>query len=244
MGGGTSARRRTRRAHDRSRSRAFARQRRGARRLARPRAGRLRGATASRTFSPIAPISSRCSRYAAAAARSTVGNPRKPGRSAGGKYVPPKNGSPCGVRKTVSGQPPGTPIAWAALMYTESTSGRSSRSTLMLTKSCVHEGRDLRRSRTTRGPSRGTSDTRCTRSTAAPGGRRSARARTRRLPTDTSRPGCPRAAAGTDWTRRRGDWPCGHATGSALRGVRAFSRSGGAGPTGSCRAAPRRKPPM
>ena len=58
-----------------------------------------------------------------------------PGRSTGGKYVPPKNGRPAGVRNTVSGQPPWTPIACAALMYTESTSGRSSRSTLMLTKS-------------------------------------------------------------------------------------------------------------
>ena len=43
----------------------------------------------------------------------------------------------------MSGQPPGTPIAWAALMYTESTSGRSSRSTLMLTKSVVHQRGDL-----------------------------------------------------------------------------------------------------
>ena len=36
--------------------------------------------------------------------------------------------------KTVMGQPPCPVMAWTAVMYTESTSGRSSRSTLMLTK--------------------------------------------------------------------------------------------------------------
>ncbi len=100
-----------------------------------PGAGMGRGSTAARTWSPTDPTSSRRSRYAAAAARSTAGNPRMPWRSAGGKYVPAWKGRPSGVRNTVSGQPPCTPIVCAALMYTELTSGRSSRSTLMLTNS-------------------------------------------------------------------------------------------------------------
>jgi hypothetical protein len=36
--------------------------------------------------------------------------------------------------KTVIGHPPEPVMAWVASMYTASTSGRSSRSTLMLTK--------------------------------------------------------------------------------------------------------------
>ena len=41
----------------------------------------------------------------------------KPGRpmaSSGGKYVPPKNGLPSGVRNAVSGQPPCPEIALIA----------------------------------------------------------------------------------------------------------------------------------
>jgi hypothetical protein len=48
--------------------------------------------------------------------------------------VPPKNGSPPGVSKTVIGQPPWPLSATTASMYTASTSGRSSRSTFTLTK--------------------------------------------------------------------------------------------------------------
>jgi hypothetical protein len=48
--------------------------------------------------------------------------------------VPPKNGSPAGVRKTVIGQPPWPVSDTTASMYTESRSGRSSRSTLTQTK--------------------------------------------------------------------------------------------------------------
>jgi hypothetical protein len=47
--------------------------------------------------------------------------------------VPPRNGSPSGVRNTVIGQPPWPDNATTASMYSESTSGRSSRSTLMFT---------------------------------------------------------------------------------------------------------------
>ena len=43
-------------------------------------------------------------------------------------------GRPSGSRKTVIGHPPLPVTAWTASMYTASTSGRSSRSTLMLTK--------------------------------------------------------------------------------------------------------------
>ena len=48
--------------------------------------------------------------------------------------MPQWNGSPSGVRKHVIGQPPWPVIACVAAMYTASMSGRSSRSTLMLTK--------------------------------------------------------------------------------------------------------------
>ena len=44
--------------------------------------------------------------YASAIARRTSRNAGMPWRCTGGKYVPPKNGSPSGVRKTVIGQPP------------------------------------------------------------------------------------------------------------------------------------------
>ena len=56
-----------------------------------------------------------------------------PWRGSGGKYVPPRNGSPAGVRKTVIGQPPWPVIDTTASMYSESTSGRSSRSTFTFT---------------------------------------------------------------------------------------------------------------
>jgi hypothetical protein len=56
-----------------------------------------------------------------------------PCRSAGGKYVPPKNGSPSGVTKQFSGQPPEPVIACTASMCSASTSGRSSRSTFTQT---------------------------------------------------------------------------------------------------------------
>ena len=47
--------------------------------------------------------------------------------------MPAKNGSLSGVMNTVIGQPPWPVMAWVAVMYTESTSGRSSRSTLIAT---------------------------------------------------------------------------------------------------------------
>ena len=50
--------------------------------------------------------SPRCSRHASATPSSTCLNEGRPCRGSGGKYVPPKNGSPAGVRKTVIGQPP------------------------------------------------------------------------------------------------------------------------------------------
>ncbi len=59
--------------------------------------------------------------------------PGMPRRDVGGKYVPPQNGARSGVRNTLSGQPPPMRIACIAVMYTRSTSGRSSRSTLMHT---------------------------------------------------------------------------------------------------------------
>ena len=64
----------------------------------------------------------------------TRGKPGRPWPSVGGKYVPPKNGLSCGVRKTLIGQPPEPVMACTAAMYTSSRSGRSSRSTLIDTK--------------------------------------------------------------------------------------------------------------
>src|SRR5918995_5401646 len=58
-----------------------------------------------------------------------------PARGSGGKYVPAKKGRPDGVVKTVSGQPRFGVKAAAADMYAASTSGCSSRSTLIATKS-------------------------------------------------------------------------------------------------------------
>jgi hypothetical protein len=57
-----------------------------------------------------------------------------PYRGSLGKYEPPKNGRPSGVRKRVIGQPPAPFIACTAAIYTASRSGRSSRSTLIETK--------------------------------------------------------------------------------------------------------------
>ncbi len=39
-----------------------------------------------------------------------------PPRASRGKYVPPKNGRPSGVRNTVIGQPPLPLMAWTASM--------------------------------------------------------------------------------------------------------------------------------
>ena len=47
---------------------------------------------------------------------STWRNEGRPWRGSGGKYVPPKNGSPAGVRKTVIGQPPPPVSATTASM--------------------------------------------------------------------------------------------------------------------------------
>ena len=62
-------------------------------------------------------------------------NPGRPHRDVGGKYVPPKNGFSSGVSHTLIGQPPAPVVACTNVMYTRSTSGRSSRSTLIDTKS-------------------------------------------------------------------------------------------------------------
>ena len=53
-----------------------------------------------------------------------------------------RTAQPSAVMNTVMGQPPCPVMAWTAVMYTESTSGRSSRSTLMLMKVVVHLGGD------------------------------------------------------------------------------------------------------
>ena len=49
--------------------------------------------------------------------------------------MPRKYGRPSGRQNAESGQPPPSPITWIAFMKIASTSGRSSRSTLMLTNS-------------------------------------------------------------------------------------------------------------
>ena len=50
------------------------------------------------------------------------------------KYVPPQKGLPSGSKNADSGHPPRPESCCTALMYTMSISGRSSRSSLMLTK--------------------------------------------------------------------------------------------------------------
>jgi hypothetical protein len=47
--------------------------------------------------------------------------------------VPAKKGLPSGVRNTVRGQPPCPVSSWQAVIYSSSTSGRSSRSTFTAT---------------------------------------------------------------------------------------------------------------
>ena len=54
--------------------------------------------------------------YASATAFRTSWNAGMPCRGAGGKYVPPQNGSPSGVRKTVIGHPPWPVSATTASM--------------------------------------------------------------------------------------------------------------------------------
>ena len=74
--------------------------------------GSVEGASSAdwRTASTIADAwretSPRRSRYASETAVSTCWKLGSPCRGSGGKYVPPRNGSPSGVRKTVIGQPP------------------------------------------------------------------------------------------------------------------------------------------
>jgi len=72
-------------------------------------------------------------RHASDTPARTCRNDGRPQRGSDGKYVPPQNGAPSGAMNMVSGQPPCSPSACSADMYRWSMSGRSSRSTLMLT---------------------------------------------------------------------------------------------------------------
>ena len=95
-----------------------------------PSAGSRRGA-AIPSASPSR--SARRLRQASSTAWHTSRNEGRPWAPWRGKYVPVKNGLPSGVRKAVRGQPPDPVMACNASMYTASTSGRSSRSTLTAT---------------------------------------------------------------------------------------------------------------
>ena len=75
-------------------------------------AARIRS-TSSR---PRASSSLRREAYASATERSTRRNDGICQRSSGGKYVPAKNGTPSGVRKTVIGHPPLPVIACTAVI--------------------------------------------------------------------------------------------------------------------------------
>ncbi len=70
----------------------------------------------SRSDATVSPTRSRRSRHASATEASTRRKLGSPWRSSGGKYVPPKNGSPSGVRNTVIGHPPCPVIACTACM--------------------------------------------------------------------------------------------------------------------------------
>ena len=83
------------------------------------------------------------SRYASATAVSTCRKPGSPWRGSGGKYVPPKNGSPSGVRNTVIGQPPLPGQRHDGVHVDRVDVGRSSRSTFTLTKRSFISARRL-----------------------------------------------------------------------------------------------------
>ena len=78
-----------------------------------------------------ATISSRSVAHISATRAASSVTPMRPPRAVGGRYVPTQNGARVsGSSSAVSGQPPRPVSARQAAMYTPSTSGRSSRSTL------------------------------------------------------------------------------------------------------------------
>ena len=96
-------------------------------------------------------------------APSTCRNAGIPCRGSGGKYVPPKNGSPSGVRKTVIGQPP-CPISAIDRVHVDGVDvGPLLAVDLHADEVVVHQRAPSPRPRTTRAPSRGTSGTRSSR---------------------------------------------------------------------------------
>ena len=116
-----------------------------------------------------------------------------------------KNGSPCGVRNIVSGQPPRAPRQQRVRRLVDLVEVRPLLAIdLDVDEVLVHRAPRRPDPRTIRAPSRGTSGTRSSRSTAGSACPPRARARAPPRPTDTSRPDCPRAAAGTGSFRPRG----------------------------------------
>ena len=89
--------------------------------------------TAAASPAACASTSARRSVQSAVTRPASSTTPMRPPRLSFGRYVPAQNGSRSGVSSTVSGHPPCPVIAWHTAMYTASTSGRSSRSTLMQT---------------------------------------------------------------------------------------------------------------
>ena len=148
--------------------------------------------------------SSRRSRQASETARSTCWNDGSPCRGSGGKYVPPKNGSPAGVRNIVIGQPPLPgqrddrvhvdrvevgPLLAIDLDADEAlVHQRGGR--LVLERLVLHHVAPV---------AGGVADREQDRHVLA-----RARARAPPRPTGTSRPDCPRAGAGTGTSRPRG----------------------------------------
>ena len=186
-----------------ARARARAARRRAARRsAARPTAAGARSSGCARSsFAPERSTSSRWSRHASATASSTCLNDGRPCRGSGGKYVPPKNGSP--VRRQEDGHRPAAAAGQRddGVHVDRVEVGPLLAVDLDADEVLVHHARGQRRPRTTRAPSRGTSGTRRSRSRAGSAGPRRARGRAPRRPTGTSRPGCPRAAGGTATSR-------------------------------------------
>ena len=71
---------------------------------------------ASANSSAWVSTSSRRCPHTSVRAASTVRKDGVPARSAGGKYVPPKNGRRSGVRNTLIGHPPEPVTDWTASM--------------------------------------------------------------------------------------------------------------------------------
>ena len=206
-----------------------------------PRVGRTRPAGSRRAprraVPPAASTSARCSVQARRTPVEHLAERRHPvaRRCPGSRSRRRTAGRPASGRRS-SASRPGPVIAWTAPMYSWSTSGRSSRSTLIGTKWALSvRGRRLVLERLALhhvAPVAGrVADRQEDRAVAVV-----ARAPAPPAPMGTSRPGCGRAGAGTGWSRRRGGSPaCGVIGHGSMVRAGAPTAAGG-GPPGAATA--------